>query len=209
MLPHIFEMFAQERQALDRSHGGLGLGLTIVKSLVELHRGTVEARSEGVGRGSEFVINLPASSAAAAEGDVTPSESRQRTATSTGHRILVVDDNVDAARLLADALAMVGHETRVAFDGPGALELAAQFQPDAALLDVGLPLMDGYELAERMLAAATGSRRPILVAVTGYAQPSDRERSRAAGFDAHVAKPVDVPQLISILEHLLPTSPAN
>jgi len=205
MMPHVFEMFAQERQALDRSHGGLGLGLTIVKSLVELHHGTIEAHSDGVGHGSEFVIRLPAAAAAAASSEPVAgaATSGRRQPAPTGRRILVVDDNADAARLLADALEMVGHETRVAFDGPGALDVAAEFQPDAALLDLGLPLMDGYELARQIVAAAIEGRRPLLVAVTGYGQVSDRERSLAAGFDAHVVKPVDMPRLMSLLEQLL------
>jgi len=209
MMPHIFEMFAQERQALDRASGGLGLGLTIVKSLVDLHGGTVEARSDGVGKGSEFVIRLPVAPSTSVERNVTASDARDPMSVASGRRILVVDDNADAARLLADALETVGHHARVAFDGPAALDLAADFQPDAALLDVGLPLMDGYEVAGRLLATAAGGRRPILVAVTGYGHAGDRERSREAGFDAHVAKPVDVAQLIDLLDKLLAAAPAN
>jgi PAS domain S-box-containing protein len=204
MVPHVFEMFAQERQALDRSHGGLGLGLTIVKSLIELHHGTIEARSDGVGRGSEFVIRLPSASAVAPVESTTGAAGEGgRAPAPTGRRILVVDDNADAARLLADALELVGHETRVAFDGPAALDVAAEFEPDAALLDLGLPLMDGYELAGQIAAAAAGRPRPLLVAVTGYGQVSDREKSLAAGFDAHVVKPVDMPRLMNLLEQLL------
>jgi signal transduction histidine kinase len=200
MLPRVFELFAQERQTLDRSHGGLGLGLTIAKRLVELHNGTIEARSEGAGRGSEFVIRLPlvlADDHAETSEGVRP----KRSPTAAG-RILIVDDNGDAARLMADALEVVGYDTRVAFDGPTALTIAAEFRPHAALLDLGLPLMDGYEVAGRM-RADRGRRPLVLVAVTGYGQVSDREKSRAAGFDAHVVKPVDVPRLISLLEHLL------
>jgi CheY-like chemotaxis protein len=121
----------------------------------------------------------------------------------SSRRILVVDDNADGARLLADALELVGHETRLAFDGPTALVAAADFRPDAALLDLGLPVMDGYELAGQMIARSKGRRRPVLVAVTGYGQASDQERTRAAGFDAHVVKPVDIPRLISLVESLL------
>jgi CheY-like chemotaxis protein len=122
-------------------------------------------------------------------------------ATRTGRRILVVDDNVDAARLMADALEVEGHQTQVAFDGLRALELAAAFRPDAALLDLGLPLMDGYELAEQLVVRAE-ERPPVLVAVTGYGQTSDQERTRKAGFHAHIVKPVDVPELMTILDRL-------
>ncbi|HYM23388.1 MAG TPA: ATP-binding protein [Vicinamibacterales bacterium] len=203
MLPRVFEMFAQERQALDRANGGLGLGLTIARSLIQLHGGTIEARSEGLGTGSEFVIRLPA--LAAREGlrpGTAPFAGQRVRSSAQRRRILIVDDNVDAAHMMADALEMAGHETRVAFDGPSALETAREFKPDAALLDLGLPLMDGYELAEQ-LAAATSAQRPVLVAVTGYGQVSDRERTAAAGFDAHVVKPVDVPQLMALLDRLL------
>jgi PAS domain S-box-containing protein len=202
MLPHVFEMFAQERQALDRAHGGLGLGLTIVKSLVELHGGTVHAFSEGVGRGSEFVIRLPAVSMA----EPAPATSTTRFAPAapapSRRRVLVVDDNVDAARTMADALEAMGHATRIAHDGPSALYAAAEFKPDAALLDLGLPLMDGYEVA-RQLQASNPGRAPVLVAITGYGQASDHERTRAAGFRAHVVKPVDLEQLTALLSQLL------
>jgi signal transduction histidine kinase len=209
MLLRIFEMFAQERQALDRSRGGLGLGLTIVKSLVELHEGTVEAHSAGPGLGSEFVIRLPAATAPFSEEPVALPDSTERSRISSGRRILVVDDNVDAAGLLAEALQIVGHETRVAFDGPGALDAAAKFQPHAALIDLGLPLMDGYELARLMIAAGDGHRPPILIAVTGYGQVADRQNSQAAGFDAHIIKPVDVAKLIAVLDGLFAAKPAS
>jgi signal transduction histidine kinase/DNA-binding response OmpR family regulator len=203
MLPYVFEMFTQTHQASDRSLGGLGLGLTIVKSLVELHQGTVEARSPGLGKGSEFIIRLPAYAGQEAKRQTTPSVSSVVPGIPrTGYRVLVVDDNVDGARLIADALEAVGHETRVAFDGPAALAAAEEFRPDAALLDLGLPLMDGYELA-RQLAESLYGVRPVLVAVTGYGQPSDRERSRAAGFEDHIVKPVEVHQLTARLDQLL------
>ncbi|HXI28140.1 MAG TPA: ATP-binding protein, partial [Vicinamibacterales bacterium] len=209
MLPRIFDMFTQERQALDRSHGGLGLGLTIVRSLVALHGGTIEAHSDGVGAGSEFVIRLPRLAAAADAHAVRPAEAKHGPRAATGRRILVVDDNADAARLMADALEIVGYETRVAFDGPTALDVIATFQPHAALLDLGLPLMDGYELAEQFLAASAGRRRPILIAVTGYGQASDQEKTLAAGFDAHVVKPVDIPHLLTLLERLVSIEPTS
>ena len=210
MLPRVFDMFTQERQALDRSHGGLGLGLTIVRSLVALHGGTIEAHSDGVGTGSEFVIRLPGLAAAADAHAVRPAEAKHAArAAATGRRILVVDDNADAARLMADALAIVGYDTRVVFDGPAALDVIATFQPHAALLDLGLPLMDGYELAEQFLAASAGRRRPILIAVTGYGQASDQEKTLAAGFDAHVVKPVDIPHLLTLLERLVSIEPTS
>jgi PAS domain S-box-containing protein len=207
MLPRVFDLFTQERQALDRAHGGLGLGLTISRSLVELHGGTIEARSDGIGRGSEFLIRLPAAGQPARP-DSRPEAAPPRASVRSGRRILVVDDNVDAAHLIAEALEAVGHETRVAFDGPGALEAMSAFRPDLALLDLGLPLMDGYELAQQ-LAAATVDPRPLLVAISGYGQASDHERSRAAGFLAHVVKPVDVERLTELIDRLFAEAPLD
>jgi signal transduction histidine kinase/ActR/RegA family two-component response regulator len=207
-LPHIFEMFTQERQAPHRAEGGLGLGLTIVKSLVELHGGTVSAASQGVGRGCEVVIRLPRASGAAVASDDTADRTRRAPVATYGRRILIVDDNVDAARTMADVLGLAGYETRVSFDGPAALDVAATFDPDAVLLDLGLPLMDGYEVARHMMAGPS-ARKPMLVAVTGYGQISDQERTRAAGFSGHVVKPIDVPHLVTILEDLLkPEAPS-
>jgi PleD family two-component response regulator len=160
-------MFTQDRQAREKVHGGLGVGLTIVKSLVDLHGGSIHALSEGPGHGSEFVIRLPLA-AEAAERAEGPRESGAVPAR-TGRRILIVDDNVDAAHLMADVLEAVGHETRLAYDGPAALDIAADFQPHAALLDLGLPIMDGYEIAEQ-LRARSSPVTPILIAVTGYGQ---------------------------------------
>lgn len=186
LLPTIFEMFSQDRQALDRSRGGLGLGLTIARSLVLLHGGTIEARSEGRGKGSEFIITLPALVGAATAGVPAAVASTARAAR-TGRRVLVVDDNADAARLTAAALEAVGHETRVAFDGPAAVHEAGVFRPEVVLLDLGLPLMDGYDVAHQLRATSAGTPPP-LVAVTGYGQASDRARTAAAGFDAHLVK---------------------
>ena len=202
MLPTVFDLFIQEGQALDRAQGGLGLGLTIVRSLIQLHGGTIEAHSDGLGKGSEFVMRFPAASDASARpagaGSVAGTAHPARP---TGRRILVVDDNVDAARLTAEALESVGHATCVAFDGPAALEMAGAFCPDLALVDLGLPLMDGYELAQQLVESAPG-RRPLLVAMTGYGQASDYERTRVAGFDAHVVKPVDLGHLTDLLDRL-------
>ena len=202
MLPRVFDLFTQERQALDRAQGGLGLGLTIVRSLVQLHGGTIKVHSDGLGKGSEFVMRFPvASEASPRQAGHTSVAGTADPAMPTGRRILVVDDNVDAARLTAEALESVGHTTCVAFDGPAALEMAGTFCPDLALLDLGLPLMDGYELAEQLVAGAPG-RRPLLVAMTGYGQASDHERTRVAGFDAHVVKPVDLSYLTDLLDRL-------
>jgi CheY-like chemotaxis protein len=202
MLPKIFDLFIQERQPLDRAHGGLGLGLTIVRSLIELHGGTIQARSDGPGQGSEFVMRFPAvTEESLRRVSSTVTRGVPRSAVRSGRRILVVDDNVDAARLTAEALDAVGHDTRVAFDGPAAIEIADTFRPDVALLDLGLPLMDGYELAQ-VLVARTPEKGPLLVAVTGYGQASDHERSSAAGFHAHVVKPVDFTHLTELLDRL-------
>ena len=171
LLPSVFEMFTQDRQALDRSQGGLGLGLTIARSLVKLHDGTIEARSDGRGKGSEFIITLPAIASALPAADSTDAPGVPVKATSrTGRRVLVVDDNVDAARLIAAALDAVGHETRAAFDGPAALTIAASFQPDVVLLDLGLPLMDGFEVARQL-------RESSLTGASAGARGGDRLRT--------------------------------
>jgi CheY-like chemotaxis protein len=194
MQSRVFDLFVQNRQSIDRSEGGLGLGLTIVRSLVRLHGGTVRAYSEGEGRGSEFVVTLPR-----AAGEVTQTLGRDPAAVASlddggrhpAERILIVDDNQDGAELLATLLLAKGHDTRVAHDGPTALRLAAAFLPNIAFLDLGLPVMDGYELASR-LREIPGLDRLRLVAVTGYGQESDRRRTCEAGFDHHLVKPVDI-----------------
>ena len=201
VLPRVFDMFVQEQQALDRSQGGLGLGLTIVRSLVALHGGTVAAHSEGRGRGSEITIRLPAAAQLAEPPpDAEPSPAAPGLERS-GRRILVVDDNEDAAALLADLLDAQGHTTRVAHDGPAALRAAEAFEPELALLDIGLPVMDGYELAQR-LRQRPGADTLQLVAVTGYGQDSDRQRAAEAGFDAHLVKPVNLERLERVIAEL-------
>ncbi len=201
VLPRIFDLFVQDRQALDRSQGGLGLGLAIVRSLVAMHGGGVTARSEGKGRGSEFEIRLPATiHDADARAPLARSQSPTDSSRREALRILVVDDNEDGATLLAETLAELGYETRVAHDGPEALRVAAEFAPDVGLLDIGLPLMDGYELARR-LRELEGLAGPLrLVAVTGYGQAADRDRAKRAGFDAHLVKPVQLDQLASVIK---------
>jgi signal transduction histidine kinase len=198
MLPIVFDLFVQSRQTVDRSQGGLGLGLAIVRTMAELHGGSVEARSEGVGRGSEFVISLPAAQAS------PPRKGHRRSSTRNAPgrtvRALVVDDNPDAVSMLGDALRMFGYETRTAGDGPAALAIADSFQPQVVLLDLGLPVMDGHEVAERLRAL---DPPPLTVAVTGYGQETDRARSAAAGFAAHFVKPVDLEELKNTLDRLL------
>jgi signal transduction histidine kinase len=204
LLGPIFDMFFQQAQALDRSKGGLGLGLTIVRSLVELHGGTVKASSEGPGRGSEFIVTLPLATpigVAPAVGVGQPAIPLpvDAIATPDGRRILIVDDNDDAALSIAELLAELGHEVRVAHDGPSALDMARRFRPEVCLLDIGLPVMDGYELARRLRESRALPEGARIIAVTGYGQDADRRRSREAGFSAHVVKPVD----LEVLTHVV------
>ncbi len=198
MVRQVFELFTQERQSLDRSQGGLGLGLAIVKSLVAMHDGTVGAFSEGLGRGSVFTVSLPIAPASVdADADMVPPPVAERErATTAARRVLVVDDNTDAAELMAEALRISGHDAIAAPDGPTALHLVETFRPDVALLDIGLPVMDGFELARR-LRAQLGTIR--LVALTGYAQLDDRKRAFDAGFDVHLIKPVNMAALRAIV----------
>jgi signal transduction histidine kinase/DNA-binding response OmpR family regulator len=198
MLARVFEPFTQVDRSLDRAQGGLGLGLALVKRLVELHGGAVEAHSPGLGRGSEFVVRLPALPEGA---PAPPAESNGRAAAPAPARVLVVDDNVDAAESLALYLRATGCEVCVAHDGPSALQAAESFRPAAALLDIGLPHMDGYELAGRF-RARPGGEGVLLVAVTGYGRPEDRARAREAGFDHHFTKPVEPEALDRLLADL-------
>ena len=187
MLPRVFDVFAQEHQALARSEGGLGLGLTIVQRLVEMHGGTVRAASDGVGHGSEFTIELPMSVRPVRAEPTTPA----RTAPEPlGLKILVVDDNPYAAEPIAEMLnRLFVCEVRIARDGPSALAVAQDFAPDLALLDIGLPGMDGYELASR-LSSVRSPHVIRFIAITGYSQPADVRQTRQAGFDQHLVKPV-------------------
>jgi signal transduction histidine kinase len=201
LMPHLFDLFVQGRRTLDRAEGGLGLGLSIVRSLVELHGGTVRVHSEGPQRGSEFEVRLPAPSAESfvRERIATPVPGSQPAV--RDKRVLVVDDNVDAADLLSHALEGLGYETRTAYDGPSALEAAAAFDPDIALLDIGLPAMDGYELARRLRGQLTA--KPLaLIALTGYGRDSDRTQTRDAGFDCHMVKPIDIAGLDAAIRSL-------
>jgi len=201
MLPIVFDLFVQGRQGLDRSEGGLGLGLSIVKSLVALHQGTVEAHSDGVGKGSEFIVMLPAAAAVVEAGLVGPAILDVARPAPTGRRVLVVDDNEDAASSLAEALSDLGHVVEVAHDGPAALAKLETFSPDVALLDIGLPLMDGYELARRIRHEPRLSEIR-LVSITGYGQPSDKLRAQEAGFDVHLVKPVELPVIEDVIANV-------
>jgi CheY-like chemotaxis protein/anti-sigma regulatory factor (Ser/Thr protein kinase) len=193
MLATVFDLFAQAPQDVDRSQGGLGLGLAIVRSLVGAHGGTVSAHSDGKGMGSTFTLRLPLIAAPIEN----PAESAARApqgAAASGSRILIVDDNVDAAELLAESLQALGHTTHLAFDGPGAIVAAREFLPEVVLLDLGLPVMDGFEVAGQ-LRSERQFKDVAIVAVTGYGQALDRERTRDAGFDDHIVKPVDLEYL--------------
>jgi len=201
MLPRVFDMFTQESQALDRTQGGLGLGLTIVRNLTALHGGTVEAHSEGRNRGSQFVVRLPLSTGASAEAAVARAARPGAPSGQRGPAVLVVDDNADAAAMLAEYVGSLGYDVRAAHDGPAALKSAVERVPDIALLDIGLPVMDGYELATR-LRQTDGGAALKLVAITGYGQQADRERTRQSGFDAHLVKPVDLDVLADLLHTL-------
>ena len=195
MLPRVFNLFVQERQAIDRAQGGLGLGLSIVRNLVELHGGRVAARSAGLGCGSEFILALPAVAARMAAG--TDSSSPRVMVPPRPCRIMVVDDNEDAAELLAELLEQLGHTCQVAHDGAAALELVERLRPEVAILDIGLPAMDGYELAGH-LRDRVGTRVQ-LIALTGYGQAGDRERAAQAGFDAHLVKPAAIQELQALI----------
>jgi CheY-like chemotaxis protein len=197
MIERIFDMFVQGRAPLQRVGGGLGIGLALARRIAELHGGSVEAQSEGAHRGSEFTLRIPlvAADAAAARAEAKPEPGPRQM---MPRRVLVVDDNVDAAAMLDMLLRSLGHETRVAHDGIEALRVAAEFHPDIALLDIGMPGLDGYEVARRLRALAR--ERPLrIVAITGWGQDADRLRSREAGFDLHLVKPVDAQDLAQAL----------
>jgi PAS domain S-box-containing protein len=191
-MPRIFDLFVQGAQAIDRSQGGLGLGLAIVRNLVERHGGTVAAHSDGAGMGAEFTIRLPrVTTTASVQPQDTNVAAHQGPAANGGRRILVVDDNEDSALMLSEVLKAKGYQTRTAHDAAAALLAAAEFCPELAFLDIGLPVMDGYELASRLreIPSLQGIR---LIALTGYGQESDRQRTAAAGFERHLVKPVDL-----------------
>jgi CheY-like chemotaxis protein len=195
-LPKIFDLFSQGQRTLDRSGGGLGLGLAIVRNLVELHGGSVHATSEGIGRGSEFTERLPRSIA----NEPLPSKTvvvDEVSRRPNGRKVLVVDDNRDAADMLAAALTRLGFQTEIATDGLAALHAAKHFRPEIVFLDIGLPIMDGYEVAVKLRGDFGAGLK--LIALTGYGQASDREKAREVGFDAHIVKPIDISTLPELL----------
>jgi CheY-like chemotaxis protein len=199
MLGSIFDLFTQVDRALDRSQGGLGIGLTLVRALVEMHGGKVSATSSGPGQGSEFVVQLP----------LLPDQATQQAGSGGGRagdgpggrRVLVVEDNRDIAESLALLLTHSGHEVRTVHDGRSALDAAREFRPHVVLLDIGLPELDGYEVARRLrqFPELVGAR---LVALTGYGQPAERRRAMEAGFDVHLVKPVDLLALKELLDRM-------
>ena len=193
LLPKVFDLFTQDERSLDRSQGGLGIGLTLVKQITELHGGSVEAHSPGRGHGSTFTVRLPLHQA-----ERTPSHPPARGGRTSPLRCLVVEDNADAARMLEVALTLEGHEVMVAIDGVAAVETAAAFRPDAIVLDIGLPRMSGYE-AGAAIRQLPGLADVVIIGLTGYGQAADYEKSRRAGFDAHLVKPVEIDTLLDAL----------
>jgi CheY-like chemotaxis protein len=194
LLPRIFDLFTQSDQSLDRAPGGLGIGLTLVKRLVELHGGRVEAYSAGPGQGAEFVVRLPP----ATECEAEPLPEALPVRAASGLKVLLVDDNTDATESLALLLKMAGHEVRTAASGSAALKIAQSFLPNAIVLDIGLPRMNGYKVAQR-LRAAPATAHALLIALTGYGQAKDRRRAEASGFDHHLVKPVNLNELLAVL----------
>jgi CheY-like chemotaxis protein len=194
-LPRIFEMFAQVDRSLARGRGGLGVGLALSLTLIEMHRGRIDAQSDGLGHGSEFVVRLPALAPAAAP--AAASDAAEPAAAMPGLRILVADDNVDAATVLAGALELAGHAVRTAHDGAAVMAAAEAFQPDLAILDIGMPKVSGYEVARQLRDRFGG--RLVLIALTGWGQDQDRRRAIDAGFDHHLTKPMDLAELYGLI----------
>ena len=208
-LPGLFTMFSQVNSAIDRAEGGLGIGLALVKGLVALHGGRVEVRSEGLGRGSEFIVHLPHKVLAPSSAAVQEENTGAANASVVRRgRILVADDNRDAAESLALVLRFSGYEVSIAFNGTEALEVAARDRPRAAIIDIGMPGMSGHEVARRMRLEAWG-RNSILIALTGWGQQQDKQAAKAAGFDEHLTKPVDPDDVERILDTLLNDSPVE
>jgi CheY-like chemotaxis protein len=197
-LAKIFDMFYQANRSYEQLHGGLGIGLTLVRRLVEMHGGQVEAHSAGIDQGSEFVIRLPILGEQVPAQKERPSAEPRR---ATVQRILVVDDYRENAETLADLLRFDGYDVEVANDGLKAIEVAEQFRPSVVLLDIGMPKLNGYEAARRIREQSWG-KAMVLIAVTGWGQEKDHNRSQQAGFNAHLLKPVDYPELAKLIANL-------
>jgi len=200
-LREVFDLFVQGDRGLDRAEGGLGIGLTLVRRLADMHGGSVSASSEGPGKGSEFVVRLPRAADVQPETDYGTNEAGAGAASSTSLRIVVVDDNRDFAATLSSLLELSGHEVAVVNDGLSAFRLMMDYRPDVVLMDIGLPGMNGYELA-RKLRSTPELANKTLIALTGYGQPEDRQRVVEAGFDKHLVKPIDADELLTMLERL-------
>jgi CheY-like chemotaxis protein len=196
-LPRIFEIFSQAKPALLRSQGGLGIGLSLVKGLVELHGGSIEAKSSGLGRGSEFVVRLPVAVGTPTLEPVPPGEDCAQLPVSK-QRILIVDDSRDSADSLTMLLQLMGHEVGTAYDGEHAVEAARALQPEVVLLDIGMPKLNGYDACRRIREQPWG-RGMFLIALTGWGQEEDRRRTEEAGFNHHIVKPVDPAMLMKLL----------
>jgi CheY-like chemotaxis protein len=197
-LSNVFNMFSQLTPALERAQGGLGIGLALVRGLVELHGGTIVARSEGDGKGSEFIMRLPISSLPA---KISPIIEKPAPVITDNKRILVIDDNVDAAETLAMLVELNGHTTRIANDGMTGIKIAEEFNPDGILCDIGLPDINGYEVAQRIREQIWG-KKIFLIATTGWGQGKDKELAKDAGFDKHLTKPINLQELNSILQNM-------
>ncbi len=208
VLPHVFDLFAQGERPLDRAQGGLGIGLTLARRIVELHGGSVEARSAGIGCGAEFAIRLPAAPSLQVDHRAAPREAAQGRRPGRNARVLMVEDNPDSAETLGMILELLGHHVRVVHDGVAALDAARANVPDIVLIDIGLPGMNGYEVAEAMRRDPQLGRI-VLVALTGYGRPEDKARAMAAGFDYHLVKPVDVEALGDLVGRLGTSAPAG
>jgi PAS domain S-box-containing protein len=200
-LPQIFEMFTQAERTINGSAGGLGIGLTLVKRLVEMHGGTITARSEGRGKGSEFIVRVPLALSQPARPEIRARQKKRKTEKRRPIRILVVDDNQDSADSLGLLMKLLGNEVRIVHDGLAAVDVANEFEPRVVLLDIGLPTLNGYEAAKKIRQQPWGNRA-VLIAVTGWGETVDRQRSKNAGFDHHLVKPVDPDVLTSLLASL-------
>jgi signal transduction histidine kinase len=201
MLPHVFELFVQADHTSTKAQGGLGVGLTLAKNLTQMHGGSIEAHSAGLGKGCEFIVRLPLMLQQGNECMDRADDERPYEAPASGHRLLVVDDNQDAARSLAMLLRLRGHEVRIAHDGASALAIATSYHPKVVFMDIGMPGMDGYEVARR-LREHQGLKSVVLAALTGWGQQEDRRRTAEAGFDYHLVKPADAKTLEDLLDAL-------